>query len=387
MERSGYNCRAVLLSMCSLVIVMSCVHKAENKDVDIICPLSATKEVYELDKYIRDVQVIPIVSDSLIFSGISKMIVSDKRYIILSGGVVFSVSFDGRSVCRIGNVGRGPGEYLSVKDIAINVYNDEIWCLDILNEVLRYDLQSGKYIASCEQDENGYATAIIPLDNNSFALYFPNPRDEDLTKRHVKFYSYREYDSDGNILNQGMPWNEFALETNFVQPLSYTADSCSVFASGSSDPIVVYKHGHIREKIKLDFGIYNVPENYFKSRSINPYILAEQLFEQDYFKLVSSVYILGNDIYFQAFGKQSSSWNFFFERGTDKGIRWRAVPTAGPPQNAIGSDGEYLYYEYESLGRFSMSEEQDPLMRAVLKRYGQLMEEANNYIIKLKIQL
>ena len=155
----------------------SCSHKRHfiEPDVTIIEPLKATNEVTDLSSFIEGLELIPVSEDPVPFAGVTKML-TGKVFFVLSGGMVFSVSRDGQYVRKIGNVGRGPGEYIMLKDIALNMTESELWCLDIFNDILKYDVETGEFIEKVDVgQEIGSARAVIPMTNDNFALYIPNP--------------------------------------------------------------------------------------------------------------------------------------------------------------------------------------------------------------------
>lgn len=96
-------------------------NKESDKDVKVIQPLKDTKIITDLAPYVEELELIPMSSDSVFLSGISKMLVTKNKYYVISGGVVFSMSKTGMNIKRVGNIGRGPGEYILVKDIFIAV--------------------------------------------------------------------------------------------------------------------------------------------------------------------------------------------------------------------------------------------------------------------------
>ena len=171
-----HNNKIVLLFL-SLSLMSSCSPpRGDKMDSCHYVPLRTTEEVTDLTPFVSNLDLIKVGAGDDGLPGISKILFSEPL-VLLSGGVVYSASSDFKDITKVGNVGRGPGEYLSIKDIAINSLGDEIWCMDVLNSVLRYDLMSLGYLGRIDFQKNAreYARAMIPQKNNSVALYTPNP--------------------------------------------------------------------------------------------------------------------------------------------------------------------------------------------------------------------
>lgn len=355
-----------------------------ESDVQCYLPLKSTRVVDKLEEYISELYLIPMVSDSVCLANVRKMIIGNSSYYVLSGGIVFAVSFDGTQIEKIGNVGRGPGEYLSIKDFAINVSGTQIWCLDVFNTLLKYDINGYKYLSRIENGKNiGYAEAIIPLKNDSYALYVPNPSITKLSGLPQDFKCLKFYDSEGKPCLESMLWSDFNIETSFSVPSSNTGVLISVLSPESPSPSIVYARGEECSRVFFDFGDKNVPYRFAFKKGSNPMEMIGEIFELDYYKLISSVFILSDAYYFRAYGKDSSLWNFLLPMDGSEGIRWESKGAMTPPISALGSDGEYLYFTYDDYGL--NANEEDPLKVAIQKKFGMPEVSNGSYIIKVML--
>ena len=361
------------------------MNKQGDDDVRIIDPLMATRIVTDLDPYISELELIPIGSDSVDISGIIKMLVSHDKFYLLAGGVVFSMTQNGETSIRVGNLGRGPGEYLMVKDIAFNHEGTELWCLDVTQKILRYEIEKEAYIGSISLGKDiAHAEAIIPLANNSFAIYVPNPLMKDISDENISFYCLRICDYNGKEKSRDLPWYDYNIDAAFSSPVSYSDNGICVLSPESSRPCWVFENGEEKERIMFDFGSKNVPFRYSFRAGGDPMLMLGDLFKEDYYKLVSSVLFVESSIYLRAYGRNSSLWNFYIPNEGIQGIRWQSFGVVTPPKSAIATDHGFLYYEFSDYGEIPLKEERDPLKKYVLKEYG---EPPSNKPCLIKVKL
>ncbi len=350
-----------------------------------LTPLRTTQEVEDLLPYVSDLEIIQVGTDSTGCPGLSKILYSDP-VIFLAGGVVFATTPDFQEIQKIGNVGRGPGEYLSIKDIAINADGDEIWCMDVLNSVFRYDLKTLAYLGKIDFDKarEEYARAMIPQANDIIALYTPNPVGF-FPRRHETFNCLTYFNLSGNVIDQQLPWTQVNVMAGFSNPVSTNSSGEYILTPESSNTAYVFNDSGVDHQIVFDFGSKWIPAKFFAPKDGDPSAKLGDLFDRDCFKLISSVFYLGENLYFHAFGEDSSSWNFFLPKDGSQGIRWESIGNATIPINAIASDGEHLLFNYEDYG--STADEPDPLKKCVIQKYGLPQKSGATYLIKVKLHV
>ena len=369
-----------------LVIFSGCnSNQFSTSDYSELRPLKITAEKTDLENYISDIEIVPIIGDSIIFSSISKLLASVSRFYYLSGGVVFSSLQDGTSLMKIGQVGRGPGEYLSIKDFCLNLDQTEIYCLDLDNDIIVFDSNTGKYLRHIKTSVSPeYAKSIIPLNDGGFLLFLPNPPQSDLNRENESFRCLRRFDSKGRMIDRFLNWEDFIIDASFAFPVSLSG-SKYVLSIGNGDCYVFNGELH-PEKLKLDFERHGIPKHFVFEGTESPWQKISEVFQKDWFKLVSSVYIDNDNIYFHSFGKESSSWNFLINRNSYKGIRWMSVGSNCPPISAVGYYDGFLIFPFDDYG-YSKNEN-DPLKRYVI---GNLAAESNErsstYLIKVKFNV
>lgn len=380
------NCKNSLFLFLGFLI-SSCSANTGTDDIDsrFFAPLRATEEVEDLTPFVSDLEVLQIGADSVGRPGISKILFSDP-IVFLSGGVVFSASPDFQVIRKVGDVGRGPGEYLSIKDIAINSDGDELWCMDVLNSVLRYDLKTMAFLGKIdfEKDQREYARAMIPQEGNTIALYTPNP-DGFFPQHHETFFCLSFFNASGKDIDRQLPWTQYNVMAGFSNPVSAADQGEYVLAPESSNIAYVFSGNGLDHKLVFDFGPKWIPSDFFNPKHGDPAKKVGDLFDMDCFKLISSVYFPGGNLYFHAYGKESSSWNFLLSKDGSHGIRWKSVGILSPPIYAIASEGEYLFFHYDDYGL--VEEEKDPLKKYVIRKNGLPAKTGSSYLIKVKFDV
>lgn len=83
---------------------------------------------------------------------------------------------------KIGNVGVGPGEYVGINDVALDVEGNRAFVLDVSGtQVLVYELDSGKYLENLKWDF--IATEIEFLNSDALACYCDFAANEEYTDK------------------------------------------------------------------------------------------------------------------------------------------------------------------------------------------------------------
>lgn len=368
-------------------IISSCSTRGGMNCAEVLhfSPLRATQEVEDLLPYVSDLEIIQVGTDSIGCPGLSKILYSNP-IVFLAGGVVFVTTPAFYDIQKVGNVGRGPGEYLSIKDIAISAEGNEIWCMDVLNSVFRYDIKTLGYLGKIDfkKDKEEYARAMIPQDNDIVALYTPNPVGF-FPQDHETFNCLTYFNLSGNAVDRQLPWTQVNVMAGFSNPVSTKNPGEYILTPESSNIAYVFNNSGLDHQIVFDFGSKWIPEKYFAPKGGDPSAKIGDLFEKNCFKLISSVYYLGENLYFHAFGKDSSSWNFFLPKDGSHGIRWRSIGAGTPPISAIASDGEYLIFNFEDYG--STEAEADPLKKCVIHKFGLPQKSGVTYLIKVKFHV
>ena len=378
----GLHIVFVLLSL----VLQSCHDKHSMvlpKESKTVCPLLLTEEVDDLADYIKHIELIPIQQN--LFIGCSQMLVGKDRLFILSGSAVFSISKEGNRVSNIGKIGRGPGEYLKIRHICFNSDESEIWCLDTyLNRVYRYCTSDGTFVGIIDPEILGESVdAIMPVLENRIGFYIPNPPNVGQYKQ--EHDCLRIYDIKGNKFSSAIPWMGFSVVSGFTRPVSISFGNKVALSIGLAPCFFLFEEGRLSECVNLDFGEKKPSMDLRYSN--NPWDGVTELFQEDSYKLLSSVYYVKDALYFTVYGEKSSLWNFFINKDTSKGIRWQSGYVGGPPKGALASDAENLYFYLDDLQPRPSDLRPDPLVIQIQRSFREKIVPGMPYIVKVHYEV
>jgi len=349
-------------------------------------PLDATVEIDNLSQYIDSLEIIPIVNDAGIsLNEILKMLVTEDNFIVLANNSVYSLTNDGKIFRQYGKTGQGPGKYIAVLDICLDNSEEEVWCLcySFPPKIQKYDLVKHILIEEIEIEPFN-AAGIIPLKNDGFMLYVPNPDSNDPANFEKDFYCLKIFDGYGLYKGEKLKQKDFNIDAFFSKPVTRSSGNRYALAPGSSsESCLVYENGELMKRIHFDFGDKTLPAGFAFCGVNNPWEKIEEIFSLDYYKLVSDIYLLDYGVFFTAYGKESSVWHFL--KGGSSGIRWRSIGSKlAPPMRAVAADDTFVYFICEGYGKTLLKEELDPLKRYVIQTNGFSYENEISIIIKVK---
>jgi hypothetical protein len=146
--------RIIQLVVLFMFILFSCKRSnVSNKQADTgfeiikIDNIHATNEIL-LSDFVKEIKFTPLeTSPNSFIIEISELIESEGHLFILdrSNNCVLKFSKDGKFIGKIGEKGKGPGEYTQLIDI--DVYDDKVYLLDFSTQkVLVYDSEELSYI-------------------------------------------------------------------------------------------------------------------------------------------------------------------------------------------------------------------------------------------------
>lgn len=371
----------ILLLTASLCCFCRTVTEIDNgiPSLDII---NIDQEVDDLSNYVEDIQVIPMDSSTIV--NVANKLLVFGNSLITDRLLEFDKS--GKLIKKYGNIGRGPGEYIHVSDICINSLGTELLCLDSQNSVIRYSLNDGSFLESIKTDITGItATAILPMEDNGFALVFPNPPMEDITDFSKEFFCLKVFDSKGRMVREDLPRQDFNISM-FHSPATQMANNTYMLYYTIGEGISYLFDGtSYSPDVKLRLGDKCVPEKYmFTDGNKNPWLKVGELFEKAYIKAPGSLCKTNEYYYCSVFGENSSVWNHVIDNTGKHGICWKSIGEELPPMMAISSDEDYFYFCYGETGD-SVS---DPIGKLLKEKYNLFLSEKDNpIIVKIKFKL
>lgn len=177
----------------TILIVSSC--KSTNDSIYKIDPRTFVQNKVTLSTIADDIKYYPL-DNSIPFTYFKYIISPNSLYIAAKGIGILKFNREGKLLKRIGNKGRGPGEFLYGMNFVVDERSGNIYLLD--PKKIKVYSQSGRFLKDLPYDS--YITShTMPLDieiNNSF-LFLPDFVMEGDSK-----YNWVFIDTLGNLVSQ-----------------------------------------------------------------------------------------------------------------------------------------------------------------------------------------
>jgi len=190
----------------------------------------------------KSVKIIPLeTKKSCLIGAIDQIQVVD-NYILIMDAVIANSLYvfdrEGHFIRKIGGVGQGPGEYVSIFDFTIDRENKTVYILDgRWPRILKYDLATGKFIQKIEFERNesgAHMNRFVHIGGNLYAtatFYDHSPDnfllytlDESSGKEKNNFLNVMEYNKGySDVSGNNTPDRPFYSRDNgdaiFVRPM------------------------------------------------------------------------------------------------------------------------------------------------------------------------
>ena len=204
--------------------------------VDLDIPTMGQDRVFLYSTLYKNVKVIFLeTNESCLIGQIDKMRVDDQYILILDRRIakrLFVFNKEGHFIKNIGNIGHGPGEYVSIDDFTIDRENKTIYILDnSLGRIHKYDLPSGKYMHSIKLSQSVKSHHIAYIKGKLYVdAFFYTHSEKDYLLRAIQesseieknYLNVMEYNKGFSNTNSNVQRKTFYLRENgnliFVQP-------------------------------------------------------------------------------------------------------------------------------------------------------------------------
>ena len=173
-----------LLAILILIVLLPSCRESRQKAVtpaEIVAKVdvSESNKVFDVDQIADLEKVIPLetVGDALV-GEIDKLEMDDNHIVILDKLIraVWLFGTDGKYIRRIGRLGNGPKEYVSLDDMCFDKENGTVWIWDRVKQVmLEYDL-SGELL---KEVATGFSSNVFAKTNEGFWLYYSYLKNPD----------------------------------------------------------------------------------------------------------------------------------------------------------------------------------------------------------------
>ncbi len=194
-------------------------------------------------------------NEKVLIGNIDKIQPYKDRLYILDTNIakgVFVFNKNGKFIQKIGNLGNGPGEYVSCQDFTINKAKEEILIYDTYHErIYIYDMKSGKYRNHIDikdknkieyiwmNNERLYGVDSYFTDNTRKSYYILQQIDERTGETIAEWMEASQYNKNGK--------DEF-IPTPLFFPIDKDKD---LFAFGLCDSIMCIEKGKLYSYIAL----------------------------------------------------------------------------------------------------------------------------------------
>lgn len=382
----------------TFISLVGCKKKITIQDGDCFSfnPLETTKVVNDLEPYIDEIVSLNLgEKDSIFFAHIKKMLIADnKDIIILASGAIYRFNSNGELQSTYGRVGRGPGEYISITDIAFNNDQTELLALNHLNQILIFDYLSGNYkdLIDIKSNESGIAGAggLIPSHGSDFFLFVPNPLSEDIGNIEKTHYCLLNFNKNGKMIAEAIPRKDFNMEISILPFVTRAFDNSYLIRPQENENICYrIKDGEVHNFFKVHFGKQNIEPLFAFKNGGNPWDRLSDILSGNHYNTPLNINMTENHIFFHAIGPNARQESFIVNRDNYTGLRWHNNGYEGDGLFIFGADETYLYAVFMNYGKISEDDlnEMDPLVRyLIVKQNVFLSENSNPLIIKVKFK-
>ena len=407
----GVKCAAVnkILFCILLFVLFSC--KNENHNVDrgeiFIANLDSTctSEFKYSDLY-KKVTAIILDNKEVMLTEISKMLVyKDKLYLLdRRAQGVYAFCKDGSFVCKFGNLGAGPDEYVSCNDFGINADAGEIYIYDMAkHRIHKYDIFSASYKESIIIDKS------IDIDYimcNSGCLYAAQASNRNEEKESIYYLLYQIDVKSGKKIAQWFDavyynkgWNDELIHGNIFYNIRENKD---LFVLGLMDTIMCIKGDAVFPFLAIESERLVQKEDFLKDEKVptsNPRVrgkrmmsLLTRLSAQNKIYQISDVFECDSMLYFSCMGRilyfvqydEKKRIAFTYSRVAND-VLFRMIPEYFQLPKFLCADsmGGYYYISNDNLAELKYFIDEDNISEKLINRESikELNEDSNPVIL------
>lgn len=258
-----------------LLLFVSCTNRKVNNNQDLtdltILEFDDGKEVKSSELF-DSLTYIPLDSENgnCLLGEISKLEITDSAIFILDNpnDKLYKFNRSGKFLHSIGNIGQGPGEYVSIFDFVIDPYENKIVVLDRTSrKILFYNLD-GDLI---NEVPISIMASKIAVTENMYALYTAG-RDY-YTKNGDLGYNLFFYDRDWNLKEKLFPYRPELDDLLHDKVFDYCVeDSSLLYHYSINDTIYRYKSNQKNDKTIIDFNKHTLPINKINKKNFIDYM-------------------------------------------------------------------------------------------------------------------
>ena len=407
----GVKCAAVnkILFCILLFVLFSCKnenHKVDRGEIFIANLDSTCTSEFKYSDLYKKVTAIILDNKEVMLTEISKMLVyKDKLYLLdRRAQGVYAFCKDGSFVCKFGNLGAGPDEYVSCNDFGINADAGEIYIYDMAkHRIHKYDIFSASYKESIIIDKS------IDIDYimcNSGCLYAAQASNRNEEKESIYYLLYQIDVKSGKKIAQWFDavyynkgWNDELIHGNIFYNIRENKD---LFVLGLMDTIMCIKGDAVFPFLAIESERLVQKEDFLKDEKVptsNPRVrgkrmmsLLTRLSAQNKIYQISDVFECDSMLYFSCMGR-----NLYFVQYDEKkriaftysrvanDVLFRMIPEYFQLPKFLCADsmGGYYYISNDNLAELKYFIDEDNISEKLINRESikELNEDSNPVIL------
>ena len=407
----GVKCAAVnKILLCILLFVLfSCKnenHKVDRGEIFIANLDSTCTSEFKYSDLYKKVTAIILDNKEVMLTEISKMLVyKDKLYLLdRRAQGVYAFCKDGSFVCKFGNLGAGPDEYVSCNDFGINADAGEIYIYDMAkHRIHKYDIFSASYKESIIIDKS------IDIDYimcNSGCLYAAQASNRNEEKESIYYLLYQIDVKSGKKIAQWFDavyynkgWNDELIHGNIFYNIRENKD---LFVLGLMDTIMCIKGDAVFPFLAIESERLVQKEDFLKDEKVptsNPRVrgkrmmsLLTRLSAQNKIYQISDVFECDSMLYFSCMGRilyfvqydEKKRIAFTYSRVAND-VLFRMIPEYFQLPKFLCADsmGGYYYISNDNLAELKYFIDEDNISEKLINRESikELNEDSNPVIL------
>lgn len=407
----GVKCAAVnkILFCILLFVLFSCKnenHKVDRGEIFIANLDSTCTSEFKYSDLYKKVTAIILDNKEVMLTEISKMLVyKDKLYLLdRRAQGVYAFCKDGSFVCKFGNLGAGPDEYVSCNDFGINADAGEIYIYDMAkHRIHKYDIFSASYKESIIIDKS------IDIDYimcNSGCLYAAQASNRNEEKESIYYLLYQIDVKSGKKIAQWFDavyynkgWNDELIHGNIFYNIRENKD---LFVLGLMDTIMCIKGDAVFPFLAIESERLVQKEDFLKDEKVptsNPTVrgkrmmsLLTRLSAQNKIYQISDVFECDSMLYFSCMGRilyfvqydEKKRIAFTYSRVAND-VLFRMIPEYFQLPKFLCADsmGGYYYISNDNLAELKYFIDEDNISEKLINRESikELNEDSNPVIL------
>ena len=407
----GVKCAAVnkILFCILLFVLFSCKnenHKVDRGEIFIANLDSTCTSEFKYSDLYKKVTAIILDNKEVMLTEISKMLVyKDKLYLLdRRAQGVYAFCKDGSFVCKFGNLGAGPDEYVSCNDFGINADAGEIYIYDMAkHRIHKYDIFSASYKESIIIDKS------IDIDYimcNSGCLYAAQASNRNEEKESIYYLLYQIDVKSGKKIAQWFDavyynkgWNDELIHGNIFYNIRENKD---LFVLGLMDTIMCIKGDAVFPFLAIESERLVQKKDFLKDEKVptsNPRVrgkrmmsLLTRLSAQNKIYQISDVFECDSMLYFSCMGRilyfvqydEKKRIAFTYSRVAND-VLFRMIPEYFQLPKFLCADsmGGYYYISNDNLAELKYFIDEDNISEKLINRESikELNEDSNPVIL------